>query len=453
MYKFFIVLLLTISISSCDFLKQYIKESETTVFDKAPPKDHNPVFISEIQKLEQKPDSLNLTISRIDGKSSDKVKVFFHLTKGNTLYTGASSADFNDIFCEVYDSGQASNDKITNFKIRESKKAERQKLAIAIVMDHSGSMGAKRAMTVQSSISKLINEKNDDDMFALIRYDSKIKVEVPLTKDKSTLLAKHPKNGLKGYGGLTATTDAIIKAINELKSAPADYQRVVVVFADGKDNSSKQNEATLIDLAQSNNTIVSTIDYGYYITKGYLKNIAENCQGIYHHIYLTDEFTKVFDDLYNRMNYYYVLEFDQPNYGDHNLKMKICLNGKESEDEAFYNNVPLPGSIIILNVYFDTGKSSLKKESDEAIKRLLKLLELKPNSNVEIHGHTDNVGKEESNQKLSEERALSVKNELIKNGISENRITSIGHGDTKPIADNSSSQGRAKNRRTEFLIK
>jgi outer membrane protein OmpA-like peptidoglycan-associated protein len=71
---------------------------------------------------------------------------------------------------------------------------------------------------------------------------------------------------------------------------------------------------------------------------------------------------------------------------------------------------------------------------------------------VEISGHTDNVGNPADNMILSQDRANTVRNYLIKKGVESNRVTAVGFGDTKPVADNITSQGRQMNRRTEVKI-
>jgi outer membrane protein OmpA-like peptidoglycan-associated protein len=72
--------------------------------------------------------------------------------------------------------------------------------------------------------------------------------------------------------------------------------------------------------------------------------------------------------------------------------------------------------------------------------------------NVEIAGHTDDVGSEEDNQQLSERRALSVKTYLESQGVSAERISAVGYGESHPVADNDTEEGRARNRRTTFRL-
>lgn len=102
------------------------------------------------------------------------------------------------------------------------------------------------------------------------------------------------------------------------------------------------------------------------------------------------------------------------------------------------------------NVNFASGSSVLPASSYSELADLVDIMKYKPNQKLVIEGHTDNVGDVAKNQSLSLARAESMKAYLVKHGISASRITTIGHGDTRPIADNSTSTGRSKNRRTEI---
>ncbi len=113
----------------------------------------------------------------------------------------------------------------------------------------------------------------------------------------------------------------------------------------------------------------------------------------------------------------------------------------------------LTGKTVVLeNIFFETDKYDLKPESYYELDKLLKFLDENPTLKVEIGGHTDNVGSSEHNAILSKKRALTIVKYLSDNGISISRLTAEGYGDSKPCADNSTEQGRAKNRRTEFKI-
>lgn len=103
-------------------------------------------------------------------------------------------------------------------------------------------------------------------------------------------------------------------------------------------------------------------------------------------------------------------------------------------------------------ILFDTGKSTIKAQSERVLSDIVGILKEYPNAKFTIDGHTDSVGKESSNQTLSESRAASVKNYLITNGIASSRLTSAGYGESKPIDSNKTAAGRANNRRVEINL-
>lgn len=114
--------------------------------------------------------------------------------------------------------------------------------------------------------------------------------------------------------------------------------------------------------------------------------------------------------------------------------------------------------IVVRNIFFASGKSELQPESKAELDKLVKLMTDYPKLILEIAGHTDAAGGEEMNQKLSEQRAQSVANYLIGNGIDKSRIRTVGFGETKPIAQNynpngtPNRQGMSMNRRFEFTV-
>ncbi len=108
--------------------------------------------------------------------------------------------------------------------------------------------------------------------------------------------------------------------------------------------------------------------------------------------------------------------------------------------------------VVLNNILFETGKSILTKSSYAELDHLLGILNDNPNMKIEISGHTDNTGSAAINTRLSGERAKAVVDYLTGKGIDKSRLTSRGYGSSQPVADNSTPQGRAKNRRVEFKI-
>jgi OmpA-OmpF porin, OOP family len=104
------------------------------------------------------------------------------------------------------------------------------------------------------------------------------------------------------------------------------------------------------------------------------------------------------------------------------------------------------------NVHFETAKSILQPSSYAELNEIVEYMKLNPQQVIEIAGHTDNVGQDADNLKLSQARAESVKNYLIKKGVAAARLKAKGYGATQPVADNSTDEGRQKNRRTEVRL-
>ena len=101
---------------------------------------------------------------------------------------------------------------------------------------------------------------------------------------------------------------------------------------------------------------------------------------------------------------------------------------------------------------FDTGKATLKPESDAQLKTVSEILKAYPNVHIKVGGYTDNVGDKAANMALSAARAASVMGELVKLGVDKARLSSEGYGDQHPVADNTTEEGRAKNRRVSMRV-
>jgi OOP family OmpA-OmpF porin len=105
----------------------------------------------------------------------------------------------------------------------------------------------------------------------------------------------------------------------------------------------------------------------------------------------------------------------------------------------------------ITNLEFDFGKATIRAHSYASLDRVARLL-VDKNFSLKLAGHTDNVGSNDANMKLSKERAESIKSYLVSKGANASRIEATGYGETQPIASNKTAKGRQQNRRVEFTL-
>jgi outer membrane protein OmpA-like peptidoglycan-associated protein/tetratricopeptide (TPR) repeat protein len=126
-------------------------------------------------------------------------------------------------------------------------------------------------------------------------------------------------------------------------------------------------------------------------------------------------------------------------------------------DSVYQKNISLlpietNASVVLKNIFFEVGKFELKPASQVELEKLVQLMNENPTLKIEISGYTDNVGKPADNLLLSNNRAKAVVNYLVSKAIAVQRLTAKGYGETKPMADNKSDEGRALNRRTEMKV-
>lgn len=135
-----------------------------------------------------------------------------------------------------------------------------------------------------------------------------------------------------------------------------------------------------------------------------------------------------------------------------NIDLTAISEYKEITRDLYLAPLETGQVVRINNIFFEFAKADLKTESFSELNRLAKLMEQNPTMEIALGGHTDNVGSEESNVKLSTDRAKAVLNYLVSKGIAQTRISSNGYGKSKPVVENDTEENRALNRRVEFTI-
>jgi outer membrane protein OmpA-like peptidoglycan-associated protein/tetratricopeptide (TPR) repeat protein len=150
----------------------------------------------------------------------------------------------------------------------------------------------------------------------------------------------------------------------------------------------------------------------------------------------------------------YAFNVNRKGYLFYSDNFQLSQNPPDSSYEKNIGLQPLEvnAMIVLNNVFFDINKFDLKPESQVELDKLVQLLKDNPALKIQIGGHTDNVGKPADNLALSNSRAKAVVNYLVANGIAAPRLSAKGFGETQPVSDNKTEEGRAKNRRTEVKV-
>ncbi len=128
------------------------------------------------------------------------------------------------------------------------------------------------------------------------------------------------------------------------------------------------------------------------------------------------------------------------------------LGAAKSPSSAHIVNTSRGPSLTLDDVLFDFEQTSLRAEADQTVERAVSYLENNPDHNAIIEGHTDHIGESTYNQYLSTKRSDAIAEALIASGIDPDRIKTVGFGESKPIADNSTVEGRRSNRRVEIIF-
>jgi outer membrane protein OmpA-like peptidoglycan-associated protein len=136
----------------------------------------------------------------------------------------------------------------------------------------------------------------------------------------------------------------------------------------------------------------------------------------------------------------------------HIIEKEAMAQDVVADASSMANSIRESGKVAVYGIYFDTGKSVLKPESQPTLEQISKLLKADPSLKLYVVGHTDNTGVFDANMKLSMERATSVVNALVSQfSVSASLLKACGNGPTSPVATNDTEEGRALNRRVELV--
>ncbi len=347
---------------------------------------------------------------------------------------------------------------IKNFKVREFGAKDSIPYNIVLTVDYSGSMtGVMDAIFTGTNL--FVNLKMDYDKIGITTFNKDFDIKVPLIQDKNKILSLYNTRKGQGIGLFSAVYDAIWKNMQLYENTPTDVPRVLVIFSDGDDNYSQKEIGELIDTAKARQIHIFSVAFGYSKDEN-LRYLAKYTGGKFYKAYSKEQLVSVFRDIYMSLRYFYLITYNPPKYWGYH-KVRSYLNIPNRKDTLFaegdYNTSGLMpwdkiGTAFTRPILFDFNKSEIKPESAPIIDEIADVMLSDPKIQLEIQGHTDNVGGIEYNLTLSEARAKAVYDALIQRGVEARRLRYRGFGFSRPIASNDTEEGRAKNRRTEFVV-
>jgi outer membrane protein OmpA-like peptidoglycan-associated protein len=367
------------------------------------------------------------------------------------------------------------------WRVQARHHADSLPLALALALDHSGSMGELRARLLQDAIDSVLAAKRPADALSILKFDSRMGIEAPLGTNAQALRKQFRKDGLGQYGGSTAWMQAALDAMGLLAPAGGQYaEKAVVLFTDGQDNSSAPTAAEVAREARARGIRLYAVGFGASVDTLVLRRLATATGGQYYHIYQTPDLLRIFRDVYRRLNSHYTVWLPAGQAGPQEVSVELCLPGGEAslravvwgkgqeggfeamrelerlplpEERPGFHKAPEVGDTLLLRVHFLFDRVEFADSASwKAVEEAAAYLRRYPEVRVALCGHTDDQGGDGYNIKLSMDRALAIKGLLVDRGIAADRLEAMGYGASKPVAANDTEAGRAANRRTELLV-
>jgi len=354
---------------------------------------------------------------------------------------------------KVYNTREVDIDKFT---VREFGAGDSIPYNIVLTVDYSGSMDPIIGAIFEGT-EIFIDMKFDYDQIGLASFNKDFDVKVPLSFDKHQILNLYRAKRGENFGLFSAVYDAIHNATMMFEGTPPEVPRVLVIFTDGDENYSKKQIGELIEKAKDMKVHIFCVAFGYSKDDN-LRMIANYTGGKFYKVYTKEQMISVFRDIYMSLRFYYYITYQPPKYwGWHTVFSHITL--PELDDDLIgigeYDTSDLwkdVGDEFVRPILFDFDKWDLKDDSKSVIDEIVDAMLSRPRLRLEIQGHTDNIGSQEYNLRLSENRARAVYDAIIRNGIDASRLRYRGFGFAKPVASNSTGEGRSQNRRTQFVV-
>jgi outer membrane protein OmpA-like peptidoglycan-associated protein len=345
---------------------------------------------------------------------------------------------------------------VSPYTVREFGEQDSIPTSIALAIDQSGSMkGVKDVLDLGTEM--FIRMKRPCDFISLTGFHQEITSVFPLSSDTTMMLSEFREYKKHSQGLFSRVYDGILKALATLDKVPVEQPKVCVVFADGEENTSSAKSAQIYEYATRHNISIYTVGFAY-ANDDELQALALYTGGKYYRAYTKRDLIAIFMDIYRSLQNYYMVTYVPPTYdGLHMVDVSVAVPGRDTMiATGQYDRTPKE---IIFDagefnryIQFAYNRSDIDSSSTYIIDELAEALERYERVYLEVQGHTDNIGGEEFNQRLSEARANAVRDALIARGIDPKRLRARGFGFSVPVESNDTEAGRAKNRRTVFRI-
>lgn len=347
---------------------------------------------------------------------------------------------------------------IDSFKVREYGANDSIPYNIALTVDYSGSMtGVLDAIFEGTEL--FVSMKQKYDAIALSSFNQNFDLKVKMNNDKDFILRSYKAKRNQNLGLFSAVYDAVWNCFEQFDGTSADVPRVLVVFTDGDDNYSKTQLSALVDSCKKLKLHVFAVAFGYSLDDN-LRYLAKYTGGKFYKAYTKQELVAIFRDIYMSLRNFYLITYKPPKFWGYH-KVIATVNTPNRADslwaEGEYDSSDLfpwdsLNKAFTRPILFDFDSAIVKSESFPILDEIADAMLSRPQLKLEVQGHTDNVGRIEYNQDLSDRRAKAVMDGLISRGIDPRKLRSRGFGMSQPITVNDTPEGRAKNRRTQFVV-
>jgi outer membrane protein OmpA-like peptidoglycan-associated protein/Mg-chelatase subunit ChlD len=462
-FSFFLVIVMGTSfISSCGTSRRAASLSSLELQSDVTDSMKRQFLLTSTKHIDSaKPSDIQMEISRIETKYyPQEIRLFakvFDTTGHYITHIAPPYRKDQQYWYLLKEKLGRSNVTIDSFRVREYGDADSIPYAIMLSVDFSGSMsGVMDAIAMGTEL--FVNMKQPQDRIGISTFAKDYTLKVPMWKDKEIIVNKFKSTFLEGQGYYSGLYDAIMKSMEAFTTEiPDTVPKVIVVFSDGEDNYSKTRLKVILDTAKAKGVNIFTVGFGYPNDE-IMRQIAQYTGGKYYRAKTKEELIAIFLDIYRSLRNFYKISYKAPEYyGIHKVKIGLDFSSDTVISDGEYDTAPLGPGFDVSDgfkypIQFDFNSSIVRDESMIRIDELAELMERYPKLRLEIQGHTDNIGGEEFNQKLSDARAKSVMLEMIKRGIEEKRLRARGFGMSQPVAPNDSERNRALNRRTQFIV-